>query len=209
MRSSRLRLGAALVTGVATAAAVLAGGSPADADQAGSTPFVKTIIVADQPGIAPVTDPNLVNPWGIALGTGATPTPLWTANNGTATSTLYSSNPAPTKIGLTVNTPPVPTGIVLNDTDQFTLPDGTPSRFLFDTLGGQLAAWPAPVTGQPPATVATPVATVDGAVFTGLALAHTPRGPGCTQPTRRPRCVSTTAGGSRSRRSPTRSSRPA
>lgn len=42
----------------------------------------------------------------------------------------------PTKLGLTVSTPPAPTGVVFNDTDQFTLPDGTASRFLFDTLGG-------------------------------------------------------------------------
>ena len=36
-------------------------------------------------GLAPVTDSNLVNPWGIAFGP---TTPLWVANNGTSTSTL-------------------------------------------------------------------------------------------------------------------------
>lgn len=179
MRSIKWHRCAAIgLTGTAAAAVVgFSVAGPAGADPAGNTPFVKTVVVADQAGMAPVTDPDLVNPWGVAFGPAASPTPLWTANNGTATSTLYSTSPAPTKIGLTVQTPPAPTGVVFNDTDQFTLPDGTPSRFLFDTLGGQLVAWPAPVTGQPPATVATPVATVDGAVFTGLALAHTPRGP--------------------------------
>lgn len=176
MRSVSWRHGAAVGISAAAAAALAVAG-PAAAGPAGNTAFVKTVVVADQPGIAPVTDPDLVNPWGIAFGPTATPTPLWTANNGTATSTLYSTNPAPAKLGLTVTTPQAPTGVVFNDTDQFTLPDGSASRFLFDTLGGQLAAWPAPVPGRPPATAAIPVVSVDGAVFTGLALAHTPRGP--------------------------------
>ena len=37
---------------------------------------------------ASLVDPDLVNPWGLALGP---TTPLWSANNGTDTATLYTS----------------------------------------------------------------------------------------------------------------------
>src|SRR5205807_3092492 len=42
--------------------------------------FQQTNLVSDQPGVAQITDPNLVNPWGIALGpNGGT---LWVSDNG-------------------------------------------------------------------------------------------------------------------------------
>ena len=125
--------------------------------------YVETPVVSDQPGVAPVTDPNLVNPWGIAFGP---TTPLWVANNGTSTSTLYSTNPAPAKQPLTVTTQPGPTGTVFNDTTEFALPDGTASKFLFAGLSGQLSAWGG-------GTQTTTTASVSGTAFTGLALAHT------------------------------------
>lgn len=128
--------------------------------------YVETPIVSDQPGVAPVTDPNLVNPWGLSFGP---TTPLWVANNGTSTSTLYSSNPAPAKQPLVVTTQPGPTGTVFNDTTEFALPDGTASNFLFASLSGQLSAWGG-------GTQTTTTASVSGTVFTGLALAHTNHG---------------------------------
>jgi uncharacterized protein (TIGR03118 family) len=117
--------------------------------------------------VAPVTDSNLVNPWGIAFGP---TTPLWVANNGTSTSTLYSTNPTPTKVPLVVATQPAPTGTVFNDTTEFALPDGTASAFLFASLSGQLSAWGG-------GTQTTTTASVSGTAFTGLALAHTNDGP--------------------------------
>jgi len=129
--------------------------------------YVETVVVSDQPGVAPVTDSNLVNPWGIAFGP---TTPLWVANNGTSTSTLYSTNPTPTKVPLVVATQPAPTGTVFNDTTEFALPDGTASKFLFASLSGQLSAWGA-------GTQTTTTASVSGTAFTGLALAHTNDGP--------------------------------
>ena len=160
---SRFARGTALV---AVGAAVLTGVSaePAAARQGdghgdrGS--YVETPVVSDQPGVAPVTDPNLVNPWGIAFGP---TTPLWVANNGTSTSTLYSTNPTPAKVPLTVATQPGPTGTVFNDTPEFALPDGTASKFLFASVSGQLSAWGG-------GTQTTTTASVPGAVFTGLAL---------------------------------------
>jgi uncharacterized protein (TIGR03118 family) len=157
---------------VAAGAALLIGVSagPAAATQADrhgdSGSYVETPLVSDQPGVAPVTDSNLVNPWGIAFGP---TTPLWVANNGTSTSTLYSTNPVTAKLPLVVNTQPGPTGTVFNDTTEFALPDGTASNFLFASVSGQLSAWGG-------GTQTTTAASVSGTVFTGLALAHTDDG---------------------------------
>src|SRR5919106_3850671 len=158
--------------GTATVAAVAAVSIGASVGPAAAAPrdehghagsYVETPVVSDQPGVAPVTDPNLVNPWSIAFGP---TTPLWVANNGTSTSTLYSTNPSPAKQPLVVATQPGPTGTVFNDTSEFALPDGTASKFLFASLSGQLSAWAA-------GTKTTTTASVSGTVFTGLALAHT------------------------------------
>src|SRR5262249_34481223 len=43
------------------------------------TTFTQTNLVSDVPGMAQTTDPNLVNPWGIAVGTNSG---LWVAENG-------------------------------------------------------------------------------------------------------------------------------
>ena len=155
-------VGAALLLGVSA--------GPAAATQSvrhgDSGSYVVTPVVSDQPGVAPVTDPKLVNPWGISFGP---TTPLWVANNGTSTSTLYSTNPAPAKQPLVVDTQPGPTGTVFNDTNEFALPDGTASKFLFAGLSGQLSAWAG-------GTKTTTTASVSGAAFTGLALADTADG---------------------------------
>src|SRR3954453_14470104 len=161
-RSASAAVGAALLIGVWA--------GPAAATQAGRHgergAYVETPVVSDEPGVAPITDPNLVNPWGIAFGP---TTPLWVANNGTSTSTLYSTNPAAAKQPLVVTTQPGPTGTVFNDTTEFALPDGTASKFLFASLSGQLSAW-----GGGTNTATT--ASVSGTAFTGLALAHTAHG---------------------------------
>ena len=75
----RLRLGA--VAGAMLVTALLA--APAAAQAAG---FRQTNLVSDKPGLAMLTDSNLVNPWGLAAGP---TTPLWIADNGTDVSTIY------------------------------------------------------------------------------------------------------------------------
>ena len=49
--------------------------------------YQTTNLVSDVPGLAPVTDPNLANPWGLIASSGS---PWWVSNNGTGTSTLYN-----------------------------------------------------------------------------------------------------------------------
>ena len=163
-RTGWAAVGAALLIGASAGPAAAAHRHHHHGDRGA---YVETPIVSDQPGMAPVTDPNLVNPWGISFGP---TTPLWVANNGTSTSTLYSTNAGPAKLPLVVGTQPGPTGTVFNDTTEFRLPDGSASNFLFDSLSGQLSAWGG-------GTKTTTTASVSGTAFTGLALGHTHDGP--------------------------------
>ncbi len=158
----------------AVACAALAWSSVGGA--AASTGAMATVqvhkLVSDQPGMARLTDPDLVNAWGLAL----TPTsPLWVSDNGTDASTLYTdTGPAVAKVPLTVSVPAAaPTGAVFNDTSAFVVP-GTdnPALFLFATETGRIAAW-----NQATGSVARTVARVGDAVFKGLTIAHSPFGP--------------------------------
>jgi uncharacterized protein (TIGR03118 family) len=121
---------------------------------------------------ASVVDPDVKNPWGLALGP---TTPLWSANNGTSSATLYGSAPGSTSASLVSAvrvTVPLPTGQVFNGTTSFVLNSAGktgPARFIFSTLTGQIAAWSNVV--DPLKGAAEIKATVSGAVYTGLALA--------------------------------------
>jgi hypothetical protein len=48
--------------------------------------YQQTNLISDIPGVARITDPNLVNPWGQAASASS---PLWVADNGSDVSTLY------------------------------------------------------------------------------------------------------------------------
>ena len=63
--------------------------------------YSQTDLVSDIPGVALLTDPNLVNPWGMS---DSATSPWWVSDNGTGLSTLYSGTGA--KIALTVTVPP-------------------------------------------------------------------------------------------------------
>src|SRR6266487_3602675 len=92
---------------------------------------------SDIAGVAQHVDPNLVNPWGMAVSTGGT---IWVSDNGTGVSTLYAQNG--TANPLIVEIPPAkhnkdggnPTGVVFNSTSFFQVTkDGNsaPARFIF------------------------------------------------------------------------------
>ena len=74
-----------------------------------SAQYVRTDLVSNQPGVAPTTDPNLINAWGLV----ALPTsPWWTSDNGTGDSSLYNAagQPVIASGGTTnfVTVPPAP-----------------------------------------------------------------------------------------------------
>src|SRR5512137_364080 len=66
--------------------------------------FVQHNLVSDIPGLADQTDPNLVNPWGIAA---SATSPLWISNNHSGTTTVYngSGQPFPAPNPLVVQIP--------------------------------------------------------------------------------------------------------
>jgi uncharacterized protein (TIGR03118 family) len=134
-------------------------------------------LVADQPGHAAATDPNLVNAWGLAAGP---TTPWWVANADSDTSTLYDGTGA--IIPLIVDVPGGPTGLVFNGGTDFVVSDGmgasAPSLFLFATESGTIRGWNSEVPLPSPSTQTFVVADQSGddANYKGLAIASTADG---------------------------------
>jgi len=129
--------------------------------------FVQTNLVSDIPGLAPVLDPNLKNPWGVSF----SPTsPFWISDQRTGVSTLYNGQgvPQPQFTPLIVTIPPSgPTGQVFNSTAaDFIEPNGSKATFIFATTAGTIDAW-----NSANGTAATVVATQPLSAYTGLTLA--------------------------------------
>jgi uncharacterized protein (TIGR03118 family) len=127
--------------------------------------YAQTNLASDVPGLAAFTDPNLVNPWGMA---NSATSPFWLSNQGAGNSTLYIGNGMPQSLVVTVpptGIPSGPTGIVFNSSPTgFVLGDGSSASFIFDTLAGTIDAWNG---GE--GTTAAIQNTAPGAVYTGLA----------------------------------------
>jgi uncharacterized protein (TIGR03118 family) len=149
---------------------------PKSDDDADAAIYVQTNLVSDIPGLATLSDPNLVNPWGVSF----LPTsPFWISNQGTDTATLYrvtgstdvSPVPLVVDIPTTASGPQGPTGQVSNtNASSFILDNGVSARFIFADLNGTISGWN-PGLG----TTASVEVTTPGAVYTGLAVneAHT------------------------------------
>ena len=148
--------------------------------------YKQTNLVSDLPGMAPVTDPNLKNPWGLTRSSGS---PFWVGNNNSGTSTLYDGSgnaqnffpdPHPDSNGNGINSlfnnfvmvpPPgfapgtqsAPTGVVFNGskTDFLLVPGmaGTQAIFIFATEDGTISGWNPGV--NPPASVTNAILKVD------------------------------------------------
>jgi uncharacterized protein (TIGR03118 family) len=168
------RLRSVLVLGVVAGLVALAPVTQAGASQPGNA-YHQTNLVSDLPGLAQLTDPDLVNPWGLAAGP---TTPAWVADNGTDKATIYPGfvNGSPiTKASLVVSIPGgAPTGQVFNPTPGFVVRSGDasgPARFLFDSEAGLVTGWNPGVPPPPPSTQAQVGASVPGAIYKGLAIA--------------------------------------
>ncbi len=149
--------------------------------------YVQKNLVSDLPNLAPRTDTNLVNPWGITY----PPTgPFWISDNGTGLSGLYYGNGRPfpkstSQIVVTIPPPAgspagttaTPTGVIFNGTTDFAVSENSqsgPARFIFATEDGTISGW------NPTADFANAILAVDdsanaadglglGAVFKGIA----------------------------------------
>jgi uncharacterized protein (TIGR03118 family) len=165
-RARATAVAALLAIPLAAAPGVAAAGN----DHRTGPAFAEVDLVSDIAGRAAVTDPHVVNAWGLAL---SATSPLWVVNNGTDAASLAAGGLAgapPTIPALVVAVAGAPTGEAFNGGTQFVVtgPSGSgPARFLFDTEGGDLLAW------NPAAspTTAISVSHVDGAVYKGLAMA--------------------------------------
>jgi uncharacterized protein (TIGR03118 family) len=151
-----------------------------------ATGFRQVNLVSDQPGVAPLTDPDLVNAWGLSAspGTDAAPgSPLWVSDNGTDKATLYAGASATTvtKAALVVDVSSgAPTGQVFNtDATGFVVRDDAgrsgAARFIFVSESGGIDGWNPAVGASSPGTTSTvtEVAVRNGAnaVYKGLAIA--------------------------------------
>jgi uncharacterized protein (TIGR03118 family) len=141
--------------------------------------YTQVNLVSNTSGVAPVTDPTLINPWGLSRSSSS---PWWISDNGTGLSTLF--NGAGVKNSLIVTIPKVdpnnktfPTGTIFNSVPtDFVLPGGLASTFLFATLDGAIAGWNAnvgiaPGAAAPSVNAVIAVKTTDGSSYTGLTSA--------------------------------------
>lgn len=169
----RYRLVTAGMTAIAIAVIVIiAAASPAAPKPSGF--YKQRNLVSDRPGVALITDANLVNPWGIGLSpTGAA---FWVANNVTGKATIYLGDvngSAFTKSSLVVSIPNgFPTGTVFNGSSDFVVHSGISSGaalFLFASQAGVISGWSPGVPPPPLSTAAQLGATAD-ATYTGLAI---------------------------------------
>jgi uncharacterized protein (TIGR03118 family) len=130
--------------------------------------YSQTNLVSNIPGLAAQTDPNLINPWGIAESGSS---PFWVSDNGSGLATLYSTFGAPQSLVVTIpgvggNTS-TPTGQVFNGTANF-----NSDLFIFASEDGNISGW----RGALGTTAQTLFSSSDGAVFTGLAIATISQG---------------------------------
>src|SRR4029434_1592065 len=121
---------------------------------------------SDVPGEAAMTDPDLVNGWGISH----SPTsPWWVSDEGTDKSTLYNGNTG-AKLGLVVTVEGGPTGQVFNSgSPDFKVDAGggtglLPSVFIFATASGEIYGW------NGVGTTAIEAAATPDAIYLGLAI---------------------------------------
>ena len=146
--------------------------------------YYETNLVSNESGVAPITDTNLVDPWGVAF---STTSPLWVSNQGSGTATVYKitgisssgteltegvaniGNAAPSDSnGPTGQVSTGAPGVTTGATD-FEV-NGGKSSFIFDNLDGSISAWRSGMTSSAITT------SVSGASFTGLAIADTTGG---------------------------------
>ena len=106
-----------------------------------------TNLQSDIAGVATHVDPNLVNPWGMAVSPNGT---IWVSDNGTGVSTLYHQDGTAVPLVVTIPTAARnkeggnPTGIVFNSTPFFKVSlngNSLPGIFIFVSEDGSISGW--------------------------------------------------------------------
>lgn len=148
--------------------------------------YIKNNLVSDTPGVAPVLDPALVNPWGLSH----SPTGSWRlSDNNSGSVSIYSGKGMAAGSSLSIPSPMgvvnagTPTGNTFNAVaslkpQSFAIKKGTaqgPSIFMFATEDGTIAGWNKTVDANN-AVIAVDRSTATdthgdtGAVYKGLAF---------------------------------------
>lgn len=125
---------------------------------------------SDIAGVAEQKDPNVVNPWGMALSDNGK---IWVADNGQGVATVYyqDGTPFPNQSNpLVVNTATTaPTGDVFNGTNGFKITKNTstaPARIIFVGEDGIISGYNQNVDS----TNAQPAVTNPGAIYKGVTI---------------------------------------
>lgn len=130
-----------------------------------------TPLVANLTAVAPDTDPNLVNPWGLFFGPNGD---LWVADNGSNLSTLYTRDGG--IVNFVISATGYPTGAVLNRFNDFFIGGGLnhPANFLFATEAGTILGFNEAV--NPLKAVIAVDNSASGTVYKGLEVGRNCRG---------------------------------
>jgi uncharacterized protein (TIGR03118 family) len=135
-------------------------------------------LVADLPGMADHTDPNLVNPWGNGFSAGS---PFWIGDNGTGLSTLYDGTGTPSSVVVAIpaagggTNGPV-SGVIANGvTTAFLLAAGKQSQFVFCSEDGVISGWNSTVDATHAKVLLDN--SKSNAVYKGLAMGANTAGP--------------------------------
>ncbi|QJW92927.1 TIGR03118 family protein [Frigoriglobus tundricola] len=153
-----------------------------------STSYLPTDLISDQPGVAPVTDPTLVNAWGISLSPNGGA--FWVSANGSDLSELYggdvngSAITQPFKVAIPGGAPTgqvfagLANNFVVSGVNASGVPASGASAFIFASENGTITGWNPGVSPSRPAapgvstSAVTGYSATDGAVYKGLALAQ-------------------------------------
>ena len=137
--------------------------------QAQTSSYVQTNIISDVEGTAAVTDPTLINPWGVSVGPA-----IWIDAAGSGLVKVDTAAGATVIPDVTIpaasasSAHGLPSGTVYNSAGTgFNLPGSSPALFLFGTLDGTIAAWNAN-SGTQAVTVVNNASA--GASYTDIAL---------------------------------------
>ena len=153
-----------------------------------STSYLPTDLVSDQPGVAQVTDPTLVNAWGLSLS--PTNGAFWISANGMGLSELYGGNvngsaiSQPFKVAIPGDDPSgqvfagIANNFVVSGVNASGAPTSGAAAFIFASESGNITGWnPGVFPSKPGApgvstNAITGFSATDGAIYKGLALAQ-------------------------------------
>ncbi len=126
--------------------------------------YTVTNLVSDQAGVATLTDPKLVNPWGMTF---SATSPIWSANNMSGSSTLYAitgangTTVAKNALEVSMANAAHITGNVFNGTTDFNA-----YHFIFAAEDGSINAWKTGTAAD------QPVLPSAANVYKGLAIGN-------------------------------------